>query len=103
MVHIIEENLLDEESVSGVHSSRVSHKKSYREYLKRWSRLLKYDSKLFLVHKHINMYGYGHQHGLPYRTCAVRVEHKNVLLFSHYAQMVVASIMLKIILDSAKA
>ena len=34
----------------------------YREYLKRWSRLLKYDSKFFLVHKHINMYGYGHQH-----------------------------------------
>ena len=35
MVHIIEENLLDEESVSGVHSGRASHKKSYREYLKR--------------------------------------------------------------------
>ena len=31
MVHIIEENLLDEESVSGVRSG----KKSYREYLKR--------------------------------------------------------------------
>ena len=52
MAHIIEENLLDEESVSGVHSGRASHKKSYREYLKRWSRLLKYDTNFFLVHKH---------------------------------------------------
>ena len=52
--HIIEESLLDEESVSGVHSGRA--KKSYREYMKRWSRLLKYDSNFFLVHKHINMY-----------------------------------------------
>ena len=47
MVHIIEENLLDEESVSGVHTGRASHKKSYREYLKVVSRLLKYDSKFF--------------------------------------------------------
>ena len=57
MVHIIEENLLDEEAFLDCTVVEL-----YREYLKRWSRLLKYDSNFFLVHKHINMYVYGRQH-----------------------------------------